>query len=104
MGTGLAKGKDHKTAVTRRREDMPWNDVRGWFLGGLKGHETKLDFILSVKLSLWRVQSGEGHGPMYMVNDLSAVWRTERMRARVSREANLTATSSIFSIKIEKTY
>lgn len=62
---------------------MPWNNVRDRFLGGLKGHRMKLDFIFNVKLSFWRVQSGEGHGLMYVVDDLSAVWRTERMRARV---------------------
>lgn len=39
---------------------------------------------------------------MYVVDDLRAVWRVERMRARVSREANSTATSSVFSIQIEK--
>lgn len=33
----------------------------------------KLDFLFSVKLSLWRVHSGEGHGLMYVVDDLSAV-------------------------------
>lgn len=92
----------NKTSVTRRREDMPWNDMRDWFLGGLKGHRTKMDFIFSVKLSVWRVRSGEGHGLISMVDDLSAVWRMERMRARVSREANSTATSSIFSTKIEE--
>lgn len=76
--------------------------MRDWFLGGLKGHRTKLDFSFSVKLRLWRVPSGEGHGLMYVVDDLRAVWRVERMRARVSREANSTATSSVFSIQIEK--
>lgn len=66
-GNRLGQGKEQK----KGQFDQKWGrhgmrQGHGLVPGRRRAHRIKLGFILGVKLSLWRVHSGEGCGLMYV--------------------------------------